>query len=211
MRRITLALLLFACLLWTGGIILAEENAEDFLPVAAGMTLNFIHVVEHMDQKDSSWVVKVVKNSFPESLTFTWVKKDKKGSEITGTRILTDIQYSRNFNPWFKKEEGKATNDTAPWLSVQVLKDLQEGRKSEKFREGGAGAINWAPASLTVKEQILFPVLINGKAQALRALKLNKGLIVWNNLKNPLVLEYEPLGIPLFTGISGWKLVSIEY
>ena len=43
------------------------------------------------------------------------------------------------------------------------------------------------------------------------ALKLNLGLVVWNNLNNPLVLEYEPLGIPLITGITGWRVKEINY
>jgi hypothetical protein len=191
--------------------VFSADNFEDFQPIHTDMTFNFVYIIEHMDQKDKTWQIKVVKNSFPESLTFTWVKKEKNGNEFTGTRILTDLTNSRNFNPWFVKNETKDTVDSAPWIAVQILSELRDFGKAEKFQEGGTGAINWAPATLTVKDKIIFPLLINGKPEAVHAFKLNKGMTVWNNLKNPLVLEYEPLGIPLFTSISGWKLISIEY
>ena len=189
----------------------SADNFEDFQPIHTDMVLNFVYIFEHMDQNDKHWQVKLVKNSFPESMTITWVKKEKNGSELTGTRILTDLTNSRNFNPWFKKNETKDTIDTAPWISIQVLRELRDNGKAEKFQEGGTGAINWAPATLTIKDKVIFPLLINGKPEAVHAFKLNKGMTVWNNLKNPLVLEYEPLGIPLFTSITGWKLISIEY
>jgi hypothetical protein len=199
------------CLSWVTIPVFSADNFEDFQPMNTGMTFNFNYIVEHMEQKDKTWQVKVVKSSFPESLTITWIRKEKDGTEYKGTRILTDLTNSRSLNPWFKKDETKDTVDTAPWISVQILTELQNIGNAEKFREGGTGAINWAPATLTVNDKIIFPLLINGKPEAVHALKLNKGLIVWNNLKNPVVLQYEPLGIPLFTSITGWKLVSIEY
>jgi hypothetical protein len=211
MRRILLMTLFVLLLSLVTIPAFSAENSEDFQPVTTGMTLNFIYKVEHIDQKDKTWQVKVVKNSFPQTLTLTWIRKEKNGTESTGTRILTDLTNSRNFNPWFKKNETKDTIDSAPWISVQILSELRDSGKAEKFQEGGTGAINWAPATLAVKDNIIFPLLINGKAVAVHAFKLNKGITVWNNRKNPLVLEYEPLGIPLFTSITGWKLISIEY
>ncbi|HEY8464152.1 MAG TPA: hypothetical protein VIM29_09065, partial [Bacillota bacterium] len=71
--------------------------------------------------------------------------------------------------------------------------------------------VNWAATDLEVKEKVVYPVFINGKPEALHAYKLNKGLTIWNNLKNPLVLQYEPLGIPLFTSVTGWRLTTITY
>ena len=187
------------------------ESSEDYQPIRTDMKLTFVYIIEHVEKKDRTWNVTVVKNSFPESLTFTWNKIQKDKPDSDGTRILTDLKTSRNFNPIFKKNESKATTDTAPWISLDVLKALRDKGEVEEFREGGSGAVNWAAATLSVKEKTIFPVLINGKPEALHALKLNKGLLIWNNLKNPLVLEYEPLGIPLFTSITGWKLVAIDY
>jgi hypothetical protein len=191
--------------------IFAILAAEDYQPLRAGMKLTFIYIVEHMEQKDKFWKVTVEKNSFPQSLTYTWQRPQKDGSELTGTRILTDLNFSRNFNPIFLKDESKATADTAPWISLEVLKELRDKEEADNFREGGSGAVNWAATALKVKEKTIYPVLINGKPEALNAIKLSKGMVVWNNLKNPLVLQYEPLGIPLFTSITGWKLTEINY
>jgi hypothetical protein len=190
----------------------AQEDAfEDYLPTRVGMKLTFNFIVAHIEQKNKPWNLSVVKDSFPESLTYTWSRPTKKGQTESGTRILTDLKASRNFNPWFKNNESKATTDTAPWISVQVLKELREGGVASNFREGGTGAVNWAATNLKLKEKVIFPVFINDKPQALHAFRVNKGMVIWNNQKNPLILEYEPLGIPLFTSVTGWKLTSINY
>lgn len=211
MKRIIFILAVALLTVATCVPILAAEPFEDYLPIQNGMKLNFIYIVAHMEQKNSSWKVTVAKSSFPESLTYSWVRPQKEKESLTGTRILTDLKLSRDFNPFFKNDESKATNDTAPWISLQVLRELRERETADNFREGGSGAINWAATSLNLKEKVIFPVTINGKAEALHAFRLNKGLVVWNNLKNPLVLEYEPLAVPIFTSVTGWKLVSIEY
>lgn len=186
------------------------ETVEDFYPIRTEMRLTFMYITEHVAQTGKLWHLTVVKNSFPESLTYTWIRPSDE-EELSGTRILTDLKYSRDFNPWYKKDESKATNDTAPWISQEVLKELREKEAARNFQEGGAGAINWLATSLKVKEKVIFPVIINGKPEAVHALKLSKGLVVWNNLNNPLVLEYEPLGVPLFTSITGWRVTEINY
>ena len=207
-RSLILTVTLLMALMVNTGMIRAEE---DFNPIRPQMVIKFHFIVEHVDQKDWTWQLTVAKSSFPESLTYTWVRPQKNNPDWTGTRILTGLGISRNFNPWFTNKESKATNDTAPWLSPLVLKELRDKDKSDDFREGGSGAVNWAAASLTVKEKVIFPVVINGKPEALYALKLSKGITVWNNLQNPLVLEYEPLGVPLFTSVTGWKVTEINY
>jgi hypothetical protein len=175
------------------------------------MKLTFNYIIAHVEQKKKPWNLSVVKESFPESLTYTWSRSTRSKKTESGTRILTDLKASRDFNPWYKSNESKATTDTAPWVSVQVLKELREGGTASNFREGGSGAVNWAATDLRLKEKVIFPVFINGKPEALHAFRVNKGMVIWNNLKNPLILEYEPLGIPLFTSITGWKLTAINY
>jgi len=188
------------------------KTEEDFHPIQTEMRLTFMYVLgRKIEQEEKLWYLTVVKNSFPESLTYTWTRPEKDGANSSGTRILTDLKYSRDFNPWFKNDESKATDDTAPWISQEVLKELRDTGVARNFREGGTGAINWAATSLKVQEKIIFPLLINGKPEAVHGLKLNKGLVVWNNLNNPLILEYRPLGIPLITGITGWKVTEINY
>lgn len=211
MKRIWLLALIGLFLGISGVPSVEAESFEDYQPIQPGMKLTFIYIVEHFEQKDKLWKINLVKDSYPESLTYTWSRPQKDNTELSGTRILTDLKFSRNFNPWFKNNETKATSDTAPWISQQVLKELRTEGTASNFREGGTGAVNWAATALAVKEKIIFPVTINGKAEALHAFRLNKGIVVWNNLNNPLVLEYEPLGVPLFTSITGWKLTTINY
>jgi hypothetical protein len=188
------------------------ETSEDFYPIRTKMRLTFRYVLgRKIEQKDKLWHLTVVRNSFPESLTYTWTRPQDETEESSGTRILTDLKYSRDFNPLFKDDESKATNNTAPWISQEVLKELRKNGAADNFRVGGAGAINWVAASLKVKEKVVFPLLINGKPAAVHGLKLNKGMIVWDNLNNPLVLEYKPLGIPGITGVTGWKVTEINY
>ncbi len=206
-RWACLALLIFIIIPVT-----SAETVEDFYPIQNEMQLTFMYVLgRHIDQKDKLWHLTVVKNSFPESLTYTWTRSQGETEASSGTRILTDLKYSRDFNPWFKNDESKATNDTAPWISQEVLKELREKDVSHNFREGGTGALNWKATTLQVQEKVIFPLLINGKPEAVHALKLNKGLTVWNNINNPLILEYKPLGIPILTSITGWKVTEINY
>jgi hypothetical protein len=193
-------------------LIAAPQDAfEDYLPIRTGMKLTFHYIVAHVEQKKNPWSLSVVKESFPESLTYSWSRSTRGGKTESGTRILTDLKASRNFNPWFKTNESKATTDTAPWVSIQVLKEIRDGGVAGNFREGGSGAVNWAATDLKLKEKVIFPVFINDKPEALHAFRVNKGMVIWNNLKNPLILEYEPLGIPLFTSVTGWKLTAINY
>lgn len=211
MKRFIIGLGLF-CLMVSPAfpLLAAEDSFEDYLPIRSGMKLTFHYILAHLEKKDHTWSLSVGKAVFPDSISYTWIRPHKD-EPLTGNRVLTDLKNSREFNPWFKKNESKTTTDTAPWISLQVLKELQEKNTAENFREGGSGAINWAACDLKVKEKIIFPVYINGKPEALHAYRVNKGLIVWNNPKNPLVLQYEPLGIPLITSVTGWKLTAINY
>lgn len=211
MKRYLLILtLLFLVLLNAYPLLAAQEAFEDYLPIRSGMKLTFNSIIAHVERKEHPWDIVITKETFPDSLSYTWTRPQKKDT-LTGTRTLSDLKTSRNFNPWFRNNESKSTTDTAPWISVQVLRELQEKGSADNFREGGSGAVNWRASDLVVKEKIIFPVFINGKPEALHAYRVNKGIVVWNNLKNPLVLEYEPLGIPIFTGVTGWRLTAINY
>ncbi len=190
------------------GLIRAEQ---DYSPVRPQLHVKFHYIFAHIEQKASTWELTVVKSSFPDSITYTWLRPQKEREDWKGSRILLDLKNSKNFNPWYTNGETKATTDTAPWLSQMVLTELRNKGRSETFKEGGSGALNWAAADLTVKEKVIFPVILNGKPEALNAFKLNKGITVWNNLNNPLVLQYEPLAVPLFTSVTGWKVVEINY
>jgi hypothetical protein len=205
--HLTLALLFLGT---TMPIMANPESFEDNLPLKKGMRLSFQCSFGHFRQKNRLWKITVMKAAFPESLTYTWVRTGK-GKQTNGSRILTDLQASRDFNPRFKNNELISTAETAPWLSVRILKEIREDGAAANFREGGSGAANWRATTLKNIEKIIFPVYLNGKPEALHAFRVSRGMIVWNNPQNPLVLEYEPLGIPLVTNVTGWKLTAIDY
>ncbi|NLY76119.1 MAG: hypothetical protein GX075_12600 [Firmicutes bacterium] len=205
---ITVILLIFVSAI---APVISAESGEDFHPIRPGMKITFMFIIEHIVKPERLWSLNVVKSSYPESLTYTWTRPHEGEQELSGTRILTDLKYSRDFDPWYKNGESKATKATAPWIAREVLKELRKDGTAGGFRVCGAGAANWIPRTLQVKEKIVFPLTINGKTEVVHALKLNLGLVVWNNLNNPLVLEYEPLGIPLITGITGWRVKEINY
>jgi predicted metal-dependent RNase len=64
---------------------------------------------------------------------------------------------------------------------------------------------------LRVEGETLYPIELNGRQVYIPAYKCGRGqMVVWNNIENPLVLEYKPFGIPLVTGVFGWKAESIS-
>jgi hypothetical protein len=211
LKRYLVYLTLSLLILGTTLPLMAGPNAfEDSLPICSGMRLSFQCSFGHLAQKERLWNINITKADFPDSITYTWIRTEKK-NQLNGTRILTDLKASRDFEPRFKKNELNSTSDTAPWVSLQVLKELREYGAANNFREGGSGVTNWKAASLKNLEKIIYPVFINGKPEALHAFRVSRGMVIWNNLQNPLVLEYEPLGIPLVTNVTGWKLTAINY
>jgi hypothetical protein len=207
MIYLILALLLFGTTLpplW------ADADAfEDNWPLTDGMHLSF-QGNGPPDFKNRLWRITVMKTAFPKSLTYTWLRIEAH-AQTNGTRILTDLQDSRDFNPRFEADELISTQDTAPWLSAQILKELREYGVASDFREGGSEMANWKASTLKKTAQILFPVALNGKAKTLHAFRVGKGMVVWNNPQNPLMLEYEPLGIPPLPNVVGWRLRAIDF
>jgi hypothetical protein len=204
---LTLTLLVYYAIL---PALATQDPFEEVLTIRDGMSFSFHYIFAHVARKEQLWNLKVTKTAFPDSVTYTWSRPQKKG-QPHGTRILTNLKTSRDFNPWFKNDELTSTSDTAPWVSRQILKELRETGRANNFREGGSGAVNWKATGLKIKDKIIFPVYLNDKPTALHAFRVNKGLIIWNNLNNPLVLEYKPLGVPLLTSVTGWRLKAINY
>jgi hypothetical protein len=204
---LTLTLLICCTIL---PVLATQDPFEEVLTIRNGMSFTFHRIFAHVAQKEQLFNVKVTKTVFPDSVTLVWSRSHKK-KQPHGTRILMNLKTSRVFNPRFKNDELTSTSDTAPWVSRQILKELRETGMARNFRVGGSGAINWKATHLKIKDKVVFPVYLNGKPTALHAFRVNKGLIIWNNLNNPLVLEYKPLGIPLLTSVTGWRLKAIKY
>jgi hypothetical protein len=103
------------------------------------------------------------------------------------------------------------TDNTAPWVSREVLRELRTGRVAYNFKMGSVSLTGILAGDLNVEEEVLFPVDLNGRRVFLPAYKCARGqLTIWNNMQNPLVLEYRPIGVPLVTGVFGWKAESMS-
>ncbi|OPZ65654.1 MAG: hypothetical protein BWY85_00433 [Firmicutes bacterium ADurb.Bin506] len=179
-------------------------------PISAGMHVVFRRIVAR-SVTELEWRVTVQKSSYPGPVEIAWVRPRSDGSVPNATlRVLTGLDKGRTFGPVFGIGDPDETEWTAPWVSREVLRELRTGKRAYNFRTGGANLAGLFSGDLLVEEEILYPVEINGNRMYLPAFVTGKGqFTIWNNLANPLVLEYRPLGVPLITGVGGWKAESI--
>lgn len=201
---VLLILSLFSCCVW------ASTGSTD-APIRPGMRINFAYIVEHMEQS-SYWSLSILQSDFPNEVSIGWIRPQKDGPNLEGKRTYSNLKFSRIFHPIFSSgENNQSVESTAPWISRQIYQELSETHSAANFKEGGTNLAGQSLTTLKVLERIEFPVRLNGEPSFVKALKLNRGLIIWDNPGNPLVLKYEPLGIPLITGVVGWKVVDIRY
>lgn len=178
--------------------------------ISAGMHVVFSRIVAR-SVTEYEWRVTVQKSDYPGAVEIAWVRPRSDGSLPNATlRVLTGLDKGRTFGPVFGIGDPDETEWTAPWVSREVLRELRTGKKAYNFRTGGVSLSGLFSGDLVVEEEILYPVDINGNRMYLPAFVAGKGqFTIWNNLNNPLVLEYRPAGVPLITGVSGWKAESI--
>ncbi|MEA4883187.1 MAG: hypothetical protein VB144_05955 [Clostridia bacterium] len=181
------------------------------LPMHSGMYMSFRRTIEHA-VTDYTWQVTVHDAKYPDWADIGWVWSLADGSlGPAGTRRLKSLSRGRTFGPNFGQRDPKETDWTAPWVSKEVLHELRTGGVAYNFRVGNLSLTGVFAGDLRVEEEILFPVEVNGKRVYLPAYRCMRGqLTIWNNSQNPLVLEYQPIGIPLITGVFGWKVESIS-
>ena len=102
MKRYLIYLTLSLLILGTTLPLMANPDPfEDSLPIKSGMRLSFQCSFGHFNQKEHLWKISVAKTTFPNSITYAWARTKKK-SQQNGTRILTDLKTSCDFNPRFK-------------------------------------------------------------------------------------------------------------
>ena len=160
----------------------------------------------------SKWHVTVQSASYPKWAEISWVWPRSDGTLPAATiRRINGLERGRTFGPVFGVMDPIDTDNTAPWVSREVLRELRTGRVAYNFKMGNVSLTGILAGDLRVDEEVLFPVDLNGRRVFLPAYKCAKGqLIIWNNMQNPLVLEYRPIGVPLITGVFGWKAESIS-
>lgn len=180
-------------------------------PVRPGMRINFAYINARVEQKQF-WSLSVIHGEFPGEITVGWVRPHPNQPSQSGKRIYTNLKEGRVFRPVFVDGENQAViESTAPWLSQAVYQELRETGSASRFKEGGGNLMGKRVSLLKVEERVELPVRINGDQTFVKALKLNRGIWVWDNPLNPLVLKYEPFGFPLITGVVGWRVTELRY
>jgi len=160
----------------------------------------------------SKWHVTVQSASYPKWAEISWVWPRSDGTLPAATiRRINGLERGRTFGPVFGVMDPIDTDNTAPWVSREVLRELRTGKVAYNFKMGNVSLTGILAGDLRVDEEVLFPVDLNGRRVFLPAYKCAKGqLTIWNNMQNPLVLEYRPIGVPLITGVFGWKAESVS-
>lgn len=184
----------------------------EHIPITTGMQIKFNLIVTRMIT-DTSWQLSVTGVRYPDMVRFEWVKDPvtDDGQPSSGRREVYGLATSRNFRPVFLDDENKTTMDTAPWVSVAVLEELRTRKTASNFRIGGASIMGAVASDLKVDETTAFEVLLDGKKVLLPAFKVGNGqIIIWDNPNCPLVLQYNPAGIPVLTSLVGWKVMEIK-
>ena len=160
----------------------------------------------------SKWHVTVQSVNYPKWVEISWVWPRSDSTLPAATiRRINGLERGRTFGPVFGVRDPVDTDSTAPWVSREVLRELRTGKVAYNFKMGSVSLTGILAGDLKVEEEVLFPVDLNGRRVFLPAYKCAKGqLTIWNNMQNPLVLEYRPIGVPLITGVFGWRAESIS-
>lgn len=196
-----------------GSLAVGSQDYEIFRAepsITAGMHVVFRRIAART-VTEFEWRVTVQESSYPKSVKISWVRPRADGSVPDARlRVLTAVDKGRTLGPVFGIGDPDETEWTAPWVSREVLRELRTGKRAYNFRIGGVSLAGLFSGDLVVEEEILYPVEINGNRMYLSAFVTGNGqLTIWNNMNNPLVLEYRPVGVPFITGVTGWKAESI--
>ncbi len=179
--------------------------------IHAGMHVSFRRFIGKASTS-SKWQVTVQSAQYPKEIEISWVWPRSDGTTPVPTlRKLTGLERGRTFGPLYGGNDPEQTDWTAPWLSREVLRELRTGKVAYNFKMGTFSVTGIFAGDLRVEGETLYPIELNGRQVYIPAYKCGKGqMVVWNNIENPLVLEYKPFGIPLVTGVFGWKAESIS-
>ncbi|MCR4426357.1 MAG: hypothetical protein NUW23_09245 [Firmicutes bacterium] len=179
--------------------------------IHAGMFVTFKRIVAHT-LTDYEWEVTVQNSRYPDWVEISWVWPRSDGTRPPAkTRSLTSMARGRTFGPIFTQGDRYETDATAPWVSREVLRELRTDRVAYNFRLGTVSLMGIVAVDLRVEEEVLYPIELNGRRVHLPAFKCYNGqLTIWNNLQNPLVLEFRPVGIPVLSSVVGWKAESMS-
>jgi len=127
----------------------------------------------------------------PSKIHYKWWENYPTGKVQTGDWVMTNLNSSRNYNSWWHNGEYKYTEDTAPWISKSVFKELKKhGKSILNIDVDGRGDRN---LQIYLDKETDFSLLIDNKPENLNILLAytDKGdkLKILNDPENPLVIS----------------------
>lgn len=178
--------------------------------IHVGMNVGFRRLIAQAST-DYVWQV-TVQTVRPQYIEFSWTGSSMdRPMPPPKVRRVVGMARSRTFGPNFGNRDYEETDTTAPWLSREVFRELRDNKTAYNYWIGSFSLAGVVAMDLKVGEEMLYPVELNGRRVYLPAIKTSNGqFTVWNNLNNPLVLEFKPFGIPLVTGMVGWRVETMS-
>jgi hypothetical protein len=176
-----------------------------------GDSITFRDTVSNFDT-DTGWALVIEEFDQDEAITFNWERNTSSDGLQQGRKRLTNLTASQSFNPTLINEEDIETEATMPWISRAVFEDLKRGNNVPEYKEGGLSASGeLTTIDLTRDDGEQFATLmLNNVEVTVPMLSLNNGLFkILDSAQNPLVLEYNPIGIPGITNFIGWHVTDI--
>ena len=185
---------------------LPSPTPETIIPVRSGLNITLECYEKDNEISENYECVVRVENVKPDKIHYKWWENYPAGRVQSGDWIMTDLASSRNYNSWWHHGEYKYTEDTAPWISKIVYRELKEkGNSVLNIDVDGRGDKN---LKLYLEEQSEYNILLNNKNKTLKALAAhtNKGdnLIILDDPENPLVL------LANVSNIYEWHVTKIE-
>jgi hypothetical protein len=139
-------------------------------------------------------------------LHYKWQECYPNGRQQSGDWVLLNMTSSRSYNSLWHKGEYKQSNDTAPWVSEVVFKELKDDGETILNVDVTYRGDNNLKAYL--KDETTYTLSFNGTAKTVKALSvitdMNDKLVIMDNSENPLVLSAN------VTDGYEWHVTSIQ-
>lgn len=162
---------------------------------------------------NQSWTVTIDRFIYPDRATFAVTHYTNAVADGTVRVSATALTAGRRF---FPADFAKATEETAPWLSQAVFRDLAISGKAERVTLGGYSRSGQQETTLTVQGRTSLTVTMDGARTRLPVIlaETPSGDRLWvlDDVTDPLVVKFQPVGVPMpdAFGTVGYQLESIE-
>jgi len=170
------------------------------------MTINLKCYEQGNEISENYECVVKVENIKPDRIHYKWWEHYPGGRSQTGDWIMTEMESSRTYNSLWHNGEYKYTEDTAPWISRKVFKELKEKKTSVLNID-----VEWRKdrdLKIYLDGVTEYRLLYNNSMEAFKALCVhtdkNDKLIILDDAINPLVLSAD------VKSLYEWHVTSID-